>query len=353
MEIREQILSGNLALPNYDQFITLFGFDASNVSRMFKAAWQAYLLNKGSINLTYWAEQFQTVLHFNNALKVLSDNNWLETHSIPARNWAEALIPEDKLLSYVTPDELSHVRASKKFARYMPENLVSEVFNLTKQNGRTRNTGLVRYGLKASASSVFMYDTDYLAKYQDTIILNTNKGMQKVRDFYPEMHSDEASYDTVSTAIVEALTSNPSTYSMGNNYSDSRGRAIKEGLSKVANPIGYKDFRALLVIPEDKRDLATDAGATAIYLFIAELHGFKNGSAIDKELFGVECYLKCKLHDLDLTVEADRAELHENIWLERLYDELDAYTTNEVHYWSTPIELDASALTNVTNIGAL
>ncbi len=66
----------------------------------------------------------------------MSDNEWIESHAIPTRNWAEAQLCELKLLNYVTVEELGHVRASKKFAKYIPEQLESTVFNLTKQTVR-------------------------------------------------------------------------------------------------------------------------------------------------------------------------------------------------------------------------
>lgn len=343
MNIRTQILNGNLELPSADMFQEQFGHDAEPTKRMFKAAWHNYLLNKGSISLTYWAEQFSSPVNFNAILKVLADNKWFETHSIPARNWAEASMCEDKLLTYVSADKLAKVRAELKYAKYLPEKLESSVFNLTKQNGKTRYTGLIRYGFRASASTEFNYDVDMLNKYKDSIILNTNKGMQKVRERFPEMNSDSASYDAVSTAIVEHLAESNGTYSMGNNFSDSRGRSIKEGLSKVANPIGYKDFRAMLVIPEEFRVLATSKGAANIYLFVAELLGFKGGTLVDKEMYGLKAYEEREYLDLDLSIEKERADLFENIWLERLYDELEMFYSTTEHYWSTPIELDASA----------
>lgn len=115
------------------------------------------------------------------------------------------------------------------------------------------------------------------------------------------------------------------------------------------------------------RHLATDAGATAIYLFIAELNGFKEGTPAEKEAFGIECYLTTHLHELDADIEDDRKEMHENIWLERLYAELDSYyeltdkpyskkkalghgtvasllsKPRTDYKWTVPIELDASA----------
>ena len=366
MDIRSQILSGSLSLPSQTSFEAHFGTThTETVVRMFKSAWSAYLLNKGVINLTYWAKQFNSVEVFNKVLKQLCDNNWLVTHAIKERNWAEAELPESKLLTYVSPDELNLVRATNKFNKYVPEFVESKFDNLTKSNGDIKNTGLVRLGFKASSATPFQYDTDKLLDNVEAVIKNVNKGMGKVRHMFKDMKSDSASYDAVATDIVHKLITSPSTYTMGSNFSDSRGRAIKEGLSKVANPIGYKDFRSLLIIPEEYRDVADGKGVTAIALFVAELLGSKATTILDKELFGMECYHQHKLHSLDCAAnldnltteeekakeesraESDRAELHENIWLERLYEDLDNYYTacsvGEEYKWSVPIEKDASA----------
>jgi len=104
----------------------------------------------------------------------------------------------------------------------------------------------------------------------------------------------------------------------------------------------------------------------AVFLFIAELTGsFKAGSGNTelKIACGQIDYIKGNLHELDLDEEDDRKELHENMWLERLYAELDQYFRlpksdtlmrhlavhnnetyrTETYKWSVPIELDASA----------
>lgn len=106
----------------------------------------------------------------------------------------------------------------------------------------------------------------------------------------------------------------------------------------------------------------------AVMLFIAELTGsFEPGSGTvdDKIQCGQQDYIRSNFHDLDLSNEDDRSELHENIWLERLYAELDQYfqipasanlklvralcVSTSVSYrketfkWAVPIELDASA----------
>lgn len=106
----------------------------------------------------------------------------------------------------------------------------------------------------------------------------------------------------------------------------------------------------------------------SIYLFIAELHGYRVGTEAGKLAFGRECYLTTRLLDLDYNKESDRSDMHENIWLQRLYDDLDncfgitdsplagIYKTrslkgkeriedcaNPNYKWSVPIELDAGA----------
>ena len=159
-------------------------------------------------------------------------------------------------------------------------------------------------------------------------------------------------------------------------------------------------------------------GLKAVLLSIAELNGYKLGTIKGKVQFGLKCWLENKLHDLlvlerhiDLPTpelwqelkdylpktmraewrdshieklssykksetkraEHDRAELHENIWLERLYNGLDAHFNVQqviktkaltardallyiakkhktaTFEWNIPIELDATAL----NISAL
>ncbi len=94
-------------------------------------------------------------------------------------------------------------------------------------------------------------------------------------------------------------------------------------------------------------------------LFIAELNGYGKGTCEGKLNYGIQCYANRKFHDLDLSNEKDRSELHENIWLERLYDELDVVhglrtpeervmgiqleTISDGTEWTVPIEVDATS----------
>lgn len=107
----------------------------------------------------------------------------------------------------------------------------------------------------------------------------------------------------------------------------------------------------------------------SIYLFIAELQGYRTGTESGKLAFGRECYLTTKLIELDYSSENGRSDMHENIWLQRLYDDLNRCfgiddkphvagifktrsllnkeriedRANPNYNWKCPIELDAGA----------
>lgn len=387
--ITHQLLGGCLELPARDQWEQKYGITNTKlIASMFNALWNRYLLDKGTINATLWYKKFPSSAVFNHVLRDLTKNNWIISKVQPERNWAEIQLNEDKLLYFVTPEELANTRGANKFRKYVPSKRVSEVCDLVRQNGKVKRTGLVREGFTLAANSEYQLALDKLRSNLDMIVLNTIKGMTKVREIWPEMTSDHASYDYVATEIVKSFLEEPRTYNMLGNKSDSRGRAIKDALSKIGNPIGYKDFRSLLVIPEYLRNEATSKGVYAIYLFIAELCGYREGpSSAHKAKYGRTCYQQRKLHELNmverdvtelpeyspeltpsqvkelarqerLRAEADRSELHENIWLERLYEDLDTYFNNLTerklsavlgqpvpakHKWLVPLELDASA----------
>ena len=357
------LIKGNIVLPNRDEFVVRFGEEVTSLAdRLINAAWYSYVINKGSINLFYWAEQFgkQNITAFNDILKALSDSNWLICNSSVKARFAEARISEDKLHSYIDPSLLEEIRRAKKFKLYLPKvdlNIDSTKVGLVKSNRKVSETGLQRPGFAKSSRTQYYYDTATLTANYDAVVRNTNKGMTKVRESYPSMSASIADYDSLSVDVVNHIIAENPMMDLGESWLDSRGRAIKGALSKVANPIGYKDFRALLTIPADKRDVATEAGVTAINLFIAELNGWKanrgNGSTVeDKATFGKQCYESRTLP------ERTDGDLYEVMWLERLYADLDAYYEIqeinllaaqlgedgvEPHRWSVPIELDASA----------
>ena len=77
----------------------------------------------------------------------------------------------------------------------------------------------------------------------------------------------------------------------------------------------------------------------SVYMFIAELLGYKPKTKLGKIKLGIKAYLNNELTD----------SIEERIWLERLYAELTKYKLAQAagvadkFHWSVPIELDASA----------
>lgn len=250
--MKELILAGILPLPNYRGFKEVIGDDIIIADRMFKALWQNYLKNKGSISLPYWADKFESISNFNVVLKSLSVAGWIVSNAIPARNWAEASLKEAKLLEYVTADELEQLRAHLKIKHYVLSNTVSTKDSATKINGVTKNTGLVRRGSMLAGNTRFSFDKITMEAFYEDIQKELTKGMDKVvaliRSSGGNVLLDKASYDAISIQIMDYYYNSNLYYTRGNCYNDSRGRAISDSLTKVGNPIGNKTFRALLVI---------------------------------------------------------------------------------------------------------
>lgn len=247
--MKEQLLAGKLDLPNYQAFVSAIGPEMANLAdKLFQALWYQYLKDKGTINSTYWSSRFNNPFVFNQVIMSLSKAGWLISHAIPARNWAEMHINEDKLLEFVSQQDLEQIRAFNKHRQYLPTHELSTIDNLTRINGKSKSTGLQRTGFMKAGNSQYKYDTQMMQDYSLIIQANLTKSMDKIAQLHPNMRHDRASYDTISIEIFDHLVQSNETYTRGNNYSDSRGRAISSALSKVANPISQKDFRALLII---------------------------------------------------------------------------------------------------------
>lgn len=247
--MKERLLSGHLDLPNYQAFVSAIGPEMADLAdKLFQALWYQYLKDKGTINSTYWSSRFNNPFIFNQVIMSLSKAGWLISHAIPARNWAEMHINENKLLEYVSQSELEQIRAYNKHRQYLPTNELSTIDDLTRINGRIKNTGLIRTGFMKAGNSRYKYDTQMMQDYSFIIQSNLTKSMDKIAQLHPNMRHDRASYDTISIEIFDHLVQSDETYTRGNNYSDSRGRAISSALSKVANPISCKDMRSLLII---------------------------------------------------------------------------------------------------------
>lgn len=331
---RLELLAGKLHTPQQIRELV----QHTELDTMFQALWHNYLMkSESTTSATYWADRFNNKDAFHLALYHLSKAGWIITNIIPGRNWGTIQLDSRKLLTWVSERELLNIRTEFKFHKYMFKGSISSESHKTRTPKGIQDIGITRKGIARSGNTSFKFDTHYLNKYFDTIVLNTTKGIQKAIDKH-HLQLDGADYKSISIELLNYHRYSPdSFYSLGDSLSDSRGRAISSSLSKVFNPIGYKDARALVVGPATTLGMS---GKQQVYLFIAELLGYKTSTIEKKAELGKYAYNTRKLHNLDLANEDDRDDLHENIWLERLYDNLDIYNGSN---WTVPVELDATA----------
>jgi hypothetical protein len=250
MSIREEILEGLLSYPG-TKILDKYPDRSEDIQAFWKAIWLNYLSGNDT-NGVKWYEELGCLL-YNELVRVMSHNGWVESTALPGRKWLSVRLLEDKLLQYVTPDELVEIKTKRQYAKYVLSAQESTASTLVRQNGKTKCTGLVRKGFCHAGNTQFGYDMDALNKYEEAVKLTLTKSMDKIREFYPEMKSEEYTYDQVSTGVYDYHKNNPfEVFTTGNNINDSRGRAISNCLKKVFNPIGSKDARsALLITYED------------------------------------------------------------------------------------------------------
>ena len=346
-----EILDGKLPLPQ--QIIDLSNGNCKvsqepEMKAMFKSLWLNFLMSKSSVSVPRWSNKFSDKKVFVNFTKHLSRAGWIVSEVIPARNWGEIRLNEDKLLKLVSSDQLNEVRRRFKMKKYQLECKTNNQYSdLTRINGKKQDTGLKRDGFALAGNSPFMYDTQAIIDNREAIELNLTKSMDKLGLKF-EVFKDQTDYSTISKLVLNHIIENPDeVYATGANTNDSRGRAISDVLSKVFNPISNKDARACMKLYTTnpmKPELVKHA-----YLFIAELLGLKPSTLLEKEEQGKQAYLDNQLHELDLSDEEDRKELHENIWISRLYDEIERYANHmennpeDEFYFLVPIEKDFTA----------
>lgn len=254
----ELLLQGKIELPSKCEFLERFcPTTVEMVEELMKNLFHIYLMQgpKGSTSTIHWANKVHeadgSFKDFNRMLRVLSKNGWIEVITSTQYHWSEVRIQETKLLEYLLDEELLALRLNAKSRKYQPRFMkVTGTADMVRQNGKTRATGLIRKGFAAAAETQFYYDSIKLEENKEAVIANVTKGMRKCRELHNSMLVTETDYDMVATDIVETIVEKPTIINIGDSVSDSRGRAIKKALSTVANPIGYKDFRALITIPK-------------------------------------------------------------------------------------------------------
>lgn len=317
--ITTQILAGRLTMPCIQDMKSVYGTEVyRQIENMFTAMWHAYLTSgkDTAVSLPYWAKRIKHPVAMNQALKLLSDHCWITVSTRPNNNWSEAYLNEAKLLTYVSKQQLDQVRSYNKFLKYKLElHDLNQDFGATKMkiNGQTYNVDYACNGFAKAGKVPFQFDTNMIVANFQTVLTNVNKGIETMIVEHPEILDDHANYREIGTAIVESLIYEEGTYNAGPRTSDPRHRNNAGYLNKVANPVGFKVMRSLLTIPEAFRNVCTPSGLRNKYLFIAELVGFKAGSAKAKEQFGRTAYYNATMTDCAV----------ENIWLERLYADLN------------------------------
>jgi hypothetical protein len=244
--MRESLLKGNLEFPG-KAILEKYPDQKQDIVRFWKVLWFNYL-NDNDTNGIHWYSILGIKL-YNDLVRRLSHHDWVTSHSLTGRKWVSIELNDSKLLEAISPDELQAIKAKFKYAKYTLGFEESTKSDVVKQNGKLKQTGLIRDGFMDVGNTQFGYDMTTLNKYAKAVKLNLTKSMDKIRHLYPEMKSSTSSYDEVSTGIFDYhLQNEHEVFTTGNNVNDSRGRAISSCLSKVFNPIGCKDARASLVI---------------------------------------------------------------------------------------------------------
>lgn len=296
-----------------------------------------------AMSTPYWADK---VGHKNldNFIYALSESGWLVSKANARAKWGEFNLSQTMIDKHFSREEQLTYKVKARTAKYamrFKENLTTDK---VKTADGIKTTGLIREGFAKCSNQPFKLDVAPLVKYYDAILLNLTKSMDKIMVKYPTIKLDDSNYAVISKELLDFyIFHEGKEYNLEGNTSDSRGRAIYNGIKRVGNPISNKDFRSCLVVPQGKVISKTDTTTLKeIYLFIAELIGSNAKSWNAKALSGMVSFHTRKLHDIDLSTEHGRKELHENIWLERMYAKLEQLEEVGSVYWDIPLEIDAT-----------
>lgn len=326
---RNQLLSGVCEFPK--QILSILNVNESDkdlVHNFWDALWNSFLRDK-NISAIVWSEQFNNEKLFAQLLMHLSNAGWISTRV--DNNYATIEFNNDKLLKWMSQDEINHMKFQHKTGHYRMKNSKSTLSKLVKIGNTRKETGLVREGFMKAGNNKFSYDCKYIKEYVPYIAYNIDKAYN--------IGTKEITYNEVVKDLAEYYGKVNDVFTLGNNLTDSRGRSIFQCSKRVFNPVSHKDARASLICPSQK---LTKDGFDAIYAAIAELNGYRGKNYHDKVQNGISMYLTREMPDIEKMHESgDYSDLHVIIWLSRIYDGLDNY--DESKGWNIPIELDALA----------
>ena len=326
-------------------------FSSKTTQAMLKQLDRAVVAGNNSISLPYWAEKDpKLVKDFTYAMVKLGYGTTVVRNNFASFVFNSKLLDQDKLRDY---------RIQQRLQRYVLR-LDTEDYSptLVKANGDIRETGLVRKGFAKASKRPFSFDTKYLQKYLPYIRRNLvksieiayNKAVEKGKaSKFDSFLADPANYVVIADYVLNEYLLGLE-YNLEQNISDSRGRAIYKALKRIGNPISSKDFRALLVVPKQQAvaiSINNKQALDDIYYFVAELCGVKADTYNAKLEAGKQCYKARSLPNIDFGTLESLKDLHELIWLERIYDQLDKLYARGVCVWQIPLECDASMLTKM------
>lgn len=342
---KSPIITNDINITLSDEQLEYIGYNnLPMIERTIKALINNFLNNNTPTPIPYWMDQWENDEAFTKFVYVMCKLDYLTSAMNPQRRWGEMNLIESKLIQLVGGEAtLNSIKIEYKVNKYT-------MTSSSKATDRTvataigyKETGLVREGFAKVASHKFQFSTYIIRKYFKPILKNAIKAMEKL-NLEQKYFDNPANYTyTVERVLKQYLTNPDAEYTLGENISDSRGRAIFQALREVFNPISNKDARSLIVAPARTMTLADIDAIDAIFLSVAELLGNKRASWTRKRMSGKGSFYRKQYLKLDLNTEEGRKDLHQNIWLERIYTQLTVlYTTGTVE-WSVPVELDATA----------
>ena len=326
MNRREEILNGIISFPN--QIMEIINPEP-NIKELILDFWEALVNNfmlEKTVDTILWYNKINNKDIFNILLYHLSKSGWIDV--ITEMNYSCIELRKEKILKWVTDEEIQNIRFRNKFIKYRYKYEPSEISTLVKINGSIKETGLVREGFRLAGTHKFKLDCKYLHQLFDDIQNNIFHGLKPTEK--------DISYDEVGKELLNFYSVANDDFNLNKCLIDSRGRAIYQCTKKIFNPISSKDCRAMIKLEPTK---LTKEGEKNVYLFIAELLSLKAKTIDEKIELGRDAYK----HGTYPNITRDEnnkvvygEDSYKHIWLDRLY-----YNLDKPNEWTVPIEIDA------------
>ena len=327
MARREEILQGIVNIPaKLWEYVHVDEDEKRDIEELWNRMVIKFFHGK-TMSLNAWIERINPK-HLNKIFMILGVTGWILVKTVGKFGTVE--LNYEKLLKWISEEELNSVVREFKIRKAMMTSKLPRYWNRTRTVNRhgakvTRNVGLKRLGFAKSGSCPFKYDIKYVKEYLEEMAKEVYADYQKPQEGY---EGEKPTYsEIVESLLLYAGASKDERYVLGECTSDSRGRAIFDCVHRVFNPISHKVARAIVKCPVQK---LTTAGLKNVYLFIAEIFGDKPRTLKEKIELG-------KLHAESREIP-ESADLHEQIWLKRIYENLE-----DTDHWTVPIEVDATA----------